>query len=79
MTVTQEELTQRFGELLKQALASGDEVVVLSATGSPVARVVPVPQAPPVRRRPGSAAGQIVIGPDFNDPLPDDVLDDFYK
>jgi antitoxin (DNA-binding transcriptional repressor) of toxin-antitoxin stability system len=44
--------------------------------GTPVARLVPFSEKP-IRRVPGTAAGKIVIGPDFDAPLPDDVLEAF--
>jgi hypothetical protein len=31
------------------------------------------------KRTPGSAAGEIWVAPDFDDPLPEDIIDDFYK
>ena len=50
------------------------EVFTITVDGEAVAQISPV-EAPPVRRRvPGSAKGQIVIAPDFDDPLPDDIL-----
>jgi hypothetical protein len=31
------------------------------------------------KRKPGQARGKIKISDDFNDPLPDDILEEFYK
>lgn len=58
--------------------ASRGEKIVIAKCGKPVARLVPVAAAPK-RRVPGSARGQIIIHDNFDDPLPDDILDGFYK
>lgn len=55
--------------------AAGEEIVIAKA-GRPVARLVPLQEAPP-RRTPGRWKGQMWIAPDFDAPLPDDVLADF--
>jgi prevent-host-death family protein len=60
--------------LIEQALA-GEEVVI-SRGAVPVVRLVPV-EPPPRERRPGSWRGRLVVGPEFFEPLPDDVLDDW--
>jgi len=47
-------------------------------TGRPVAK--PAPFEKPTRdRKPGSAKGKIIMADDFDAPLPDDVLKEFYK
>lgn len=51
---------------------AGEEVVI-SRSGRPVARLVPVTRDAP-QRRPGTWAGQVRIGADFDDPLPDEEL-----
>lgn len=51
--------------------AEGEEVVV-ARNGRPVARLVAL-ESPQPTRRGGWARGEIVIGPDFDAPLPDDV------
>ena len=52
----------------------GEEIVIALA-GEPVARLAAEPSRQP--RRPGSAKGQFWMSDDFNDPLPDDLLDLF--
>ena len=62
----------RLSELVDRA-AAGEEVIIAKA-GKPVARLVPLR----VRERsPGRGAGTIKIAPDFDEPLPNDVLRDF--
>ncbi len=58
-------------ELVERA-ASGEEVVIAKA-GEPKARLVPL--ARPARpRKPGAWKGRVVVSPDFDAPLPEDVL-----
>ncbi|MEA5576890.1 type II toxin-antitoxin system Phd/YefM family antitoxin [Anabaena sp. UHCC 0451] len=63
-----------FRQLLHRVL-SGEEVVI-SQAGTPVARIVPFSQQP-LARIPGLDRGKVVIDPDFNAPLPEDILKDF--
>ena len=54
---------------------SGGEVVIARA-GKPVAKLVPFIKSAKARkdRQPGFLKGKIRIGPDFDAPLPDDIL-----
>jgi prevent-host-death family protein len=54
---------------------AGEEVVIARA-GKPVAKLVPVkPRKKNVPdRKPGFLKGKIWIGPDFDDPLPEEML-----
>ncbi|MGH6877902.1 MAG: type II toxin-antitoxin system Phd/YefM family antitoxin [Rhizomicrobium sp.] len=54
---------------------AGEEIVIARA-GKPVARLVPIKanQKKRLDRRPGFLKGKIRIGPDFDDPLPEDIL-----
>ena len=54
---------------LLERVEAGEEIT-LARAGRPVARLVPynARQAP---RKPGIWKGQLVIGPDFDDPLPE--------
>lgn len=69
-TVNIHEAKTHFSKLVDRVL-QGEEVVIAKA-GRPVARLVPLPPRVP-RRTPGSARGLIEIGPDFDEPLPDDI------
>ncbi len=60
---------------LIEAVAAGEEVVIAKA-GKPVARLVPI-EAAAARRRLGSLAGQFHVPDDFDDPLPNEILDAF--
>ena len=52
------------------AAAERGEEVVIARNGMPAARLVAVrPEHPPVRL--GALAGEIELGPDFDQPLPD--------
>ena len=60
---------------LVSQVEAGEEIVIARA-GKPVARLVPVKPKGKKRpdRRPGFLKGKIWIGPDFDAPLPDDIL-----
>ena len=58
-------------------VALGEEIVIAKA-GTPVARLAPV-RARPKRRTPGSAQGKLWIAPDFDAPLPEKVIREFYR
>lgn len=53
--------------------ASRGEEVVIAKAGEPKARLVPFSR-PVKERKPGIWKGRVVIGPDFDAPLPEDVL-----
>lgn len=64
--------------LVEQA-AAGEEIVIAKA-GKPVARLMPLDTKPVCgkgRRKLGALAGKIVVPDDFDDPLPDEILDLF--
>ncbi len=56
-------------------VADGAEVVIAKA-GKPLAKLVPIKPAAPVRK-PGYLKGKIKIAGDFDEPLPADILDAF--
>lgn len=70
LTIDISELPGRYAEALSRA-GQGDEVVVTS-TGQPAARLVPMPQPATKPRILGMHPGSMVMAPDFDDPLPDD-------
>lgn len=73
-TVNVHEAKTHFSQLLER-VRRGEEIIVAKA-GKPVARLVPV--APEVNdRRPGSARDVLVIGDDFDAPLPSDIAEAF--
>ena len=55
--------------VLLNAINRGEEVVFTNAT-TPIAKVVNLTPGKK-RRKAGSAAGQIIMSPDFDDPLDD--------
>lgn len=64
----------QLSRLIERA-AAGEEIVIAKA-GKPRAKLVPLaPKAEP--RKPGRLKGKFVVADDFDDPLPDDVLDSF--
>jgi prevent-host-death family protein len=62
------------------AKAEAGEDVVIARAGKPVVKLVRVEAGRKKRldRKPGFMKGKIWIGPDFDDPLPKDIIDAFY-
>ena len=71
--VTVHQAKTHLSRLLRR-VATGEEIVI-SRSGQPVARLVPV--APPIDRRLGRDRGLVVIAPDFDDELSPELLEDF--
>lgn len=61
--------------LVEQA-AAGEEIIIAKA-GKPIAKLVPLTAEGKQKRKLGTLAGKIIIHDDFDDPLPDDLLDAF--
>lgn len=76
MQVNVHEAKTHFSKLLKRVLA-GEEVIIAKA-GKPVAKLVPL-HGPPAPRTPGSAKGLITLTPDFDEPLPEALLEGFER
>jgi prevent-host-death family protein len=76
MEVSIHEAKTHFSRLLER-VAMGEEVVIAKA-GTPVAKLVPLKSARP-KFKFGSAKGEFVVPDDFNDPLPKEIEDLFYK
>ncbi|MEH2085208.1 type II toxin-antitoxin system Phd/YefM family antitoxin [Nostoc sp.] len=74
ITVNVSEVTAKFSELLSQVLL-GEEVVI-AQKGIPVARLVALTDTTSPRI-PGLDKGKVIIAPNFDEPLPEDILNDF--
>ena len=59
---------------LLDRVAQGEEIII-AKSGRPVAKLVRVAAEP---RRPGRLKGRIRIAPDFEEPLPEDILAAFH-
>lgn len=70
------EAKTQLSRLLARVLA-GEEVVIAKA-GKPIARLVPFRERP-AQRQPGSAKGQIVLSSDFDELLPESLLEGFER
>jgi len=68
------DIQARFPQIL--VMVSKGEEIIIDQAGKPVARLVPI-GVKPSKRMPGSAKGKIVVGDDFDSPLPDSILDAF--
>jgi prevent-host-death family protein len=58
---------------LLDRVAQGEEIII-AKSGRPVAKLVQVSAEP---RKPGRLKGRIRIGPDFDEPLPEEILTAF--
>jgi prevent-host-death family protein len=56
---------------LVERAAAGEEIIIAKA-GRPLARLVPLEKRSAPREF-DFLAGQVIAGPDFDDPLPDDI------
>jgi antitoxin (DNA-binding transcriptional repressor) of toxin-antitoxin stability system len=74
MNATVDEVEKHPGEYLHRVLEG--ETVVVFRENQPVAEIRPL-RAATVKRPVGLAAGDFVVPEDFDDPLPDDLLDAF--
>lgn len=75
-TVNLYEAKTHLSKLVERA-AAGEEIVIAKA-GRPLARLVPLAAPRPMPRKLGPLAGQgYWIGDDFDDPLPEDIMDAF--
>ncbi len=76
MQVNVREAKAHFSQLLNR-VAEGEEVVIVKA-GKPLAKLVAIPPKR-LRFKLGSAKGEFVVPDDFNDPLPKEEEDLFWK
>ncbi|HEX4582933.1 MAG TPA: type II toxin-antitoxin system Phd/YefM family antitoxin [Acidobacteriaceae bacterium] len=63
---------------LVEKAAAGEEIIIAKA-GKPMAKLVPLePKVQAPRKFGQNVLGITYIAPDFDAPLPDDILEDFY-
>jgi len=70
------EAKTNFSKLIKEAL-SGDEIIIAKG-GKPLIRLTPYKDELPPRKG-GQLKGMMKISKDFDAPLPDNVLKQFYN
>ncbi len=74
MAVNIHEAKTHFSKLIERVM-QGEEITI-AKEGRPVARLVPVKPTKQTRQ-PGSAGSRVVVAPDFDAPLPEDLLRSF--
>jgi prevent-host-death family protein len=62
---------------LVERAALGEEIII-AKNGKPMAKLVPIPKRKG-KRKLGCWKGKIWISPDFDDPLPEELLKAFYE
>jgi antitoxin (DNA-binding transcriptional repressor) of toxin-antitoxin stability system len=72
INITLPEANSQFLELINR-IKTGEEVLIFEA-GISIARISPINKSQQPRV-PGQDKGRIFISPDFDDPLPSDILD----
>ncbi len=76
MQVNIHDAKTNFSKLINQALIGED--VIIARDGKPVVRLVPYIQEMQIRRG-GQFKGLIQVSDDFDAPLPDELLKQFYE
>jgi len=76
MTVNIHEAKTHFSRILRRVVM-GEEIIIAKA-GKPIAKVSPYREGRR-ERVPGRDRGLFTVPDDFDAPLPDDVLKEFYK
>jgi len=74
MIVNMHKAKTHFSSLVQRALA-GEEVII-AKNGNPVVTLTPVHQGER-SRTPGLSRGAVSYSPDFTDPMPDEVAEEF--
>ena len=79
MTVNIHEAKTHFSRVLRRVVR-GDEIIIaiIAKAGKPIAKVSPYREGKR-ERVPGRDRGLFTVPDDFDAPLPDDVLKEFYK
>ncbi len=62
------EAKTHFSKLLDRVIAG--ETIIIAKAGKPMAELRPL-SGPPARRVPGIDRGKVLVGDDFDDPLPE--------
>jgi prevent-host-death family protein len=75
MTYNIHEAKTNFSKLVEQV--QNGEKVIIAKSGNPIAQLIPFKNRLS-KRIPGSAKGQVVIKPDF-DQLPEEIMEGFYQ
>jgi prevent-host-death family protein len=74
-SVSIEKVQEQFPAFLSKVEAG--EEIILEKAGEPIARVVPIKKRE--KRILGKERGKIWMSDDFDEPLPGDILSEFYK
>lgn len=75
-TVNIHEAKTHLSRYVEQA-AAGEEIIIAKA-GKPLARLVPLQAETPPRKL-GLLAGKLKVPDNFDEPLPDEILEDFLE
>lgn len=59
-------------------LVEHNEEIIIARNGHAIARIIPFTDGAVPRRKIGTMRGKIKVSPDFDDPLPEDILESIY-
>jgi prevent-host-death family protein len=76
MTVNIHEAKTHLSRLLARVM--GGEEIIIAKAGKPIAKLVPYGTRSE-ERIPGTAKGKIWMSADFDEPLPDEILESFQR
>ena len=76
MKVNTHEAKTQLSKLLVRVQA-GEEIIIAKA-GEPIARLVPI-ESNASDRKPGTAQGKVVVAANFDEPLPEELLDELER
>ena len=71
------EAKTQLSKLVEKA-AQGEEIIICKA-GKPLARLGPLPEKPKEPRKGGQWKGQVWYADDYEEDLPEDVIESFYS
>lgn len=75
LTVNIDEIQKNLISYFHQ-VAAGESIIIIES-GKPIAEIKPVSPTSPQIRPYGLCAGEFTVPDDFNDPLPDEILNSF--
>lgn len=75
LTISIDEIQKNLSSYLNQ-VAAGESIIIIQS-GKPIAEIKPVSSTSSKLRPYGLCAGEFTVPDDFNDPLPDEILNGF--
>ncbi len=71
------EAKTHLSKLINEAL-QGEEIVI-AKSGHPLIRLIPFEESDAPKRKGGQLSGMMMVSDDFDDPLPESIMKQFYS